>query len=296
MRFEARSAEGRALRGSLPAQLTSARRSPPCGRSIFRGCSRRSRQAGREAGSAAHAAPCRAIRAEGPRPLRPRGDAASRISVAHPALSRPHRSPRARRPAMRTDRGSAGRAGRRTANGAAHVEMGGGPTMPSANCCSGKSEVHGRQGRRRVRRICHRRRGLRPVRAIIEHYWKVWSRRRWPTITTGSSRRAHMLRENTQKVIVWGQGDVQVLRVNMDVRQIDLGLVGSWSTCGGGAAPSRRCLNAERRETAAGAAQRAARKPRPASWGRARAAACCEEDRVAARDGGWRRRPKSRNR
>jgi ribonuclease R len=87
--------------------------------------------------------------------------------------------------------------------------------------------------------------------------------RRWPTTTTASSSARTLLRgENTGKVYRLGDKvRVQVVKVDMERRQVDLGLVRSWSACAqsernrgprrsSGAEPSRaRAARAARRRT-----------------------------------------------
>ena len=89
--------------------------------------------------------------------------------------------------------------------------------------------LHGRQGRRRVRGLHHRRRGVRPVhRARSSTSSKAWcTSRRWPTTTTGSSSARTCCAARTRGK-VYRLGDkvkVQVVRVDMERRQVDLGLV-----------------------------------------------------------------------
>ena len=190
-------AEGREVRGvHLPASATaSARRSTRCGRGTSRSCSRgftgkpeekpiamlmlRTMQKARyDAGE--------------PRPLRPGGAELHALHVADPPLSGSGRPPRAARGAARPltdgareelDRGSAG-------DRAAHLRDGAPRRRRRARAAAvEEGPVHGRQGRRRVRRLHHRRRGVRPVhragRALRRRAWST--SRRWPTTTTGSS-------------------------------------------------------------------------------------------------------------
>ena len=88
--------------------------------------------------------------------------------------------------------------------------------------------LHGGQGRRRVRRLRHRRDRVRAVhragRALRRGAWST--SRRWPTTTTGSSSGRTCCAARTP-ASVYRLGDrvsVQVVKVDMERRQIDLGL------------------------------------------------------------------------
>jgi ribonuclease R len=88
--------------------------------------------------------------------------------------------------------------------------------------------VHGRQGRRRVRGLHHRRRALRLFVELVEHY--VEGLVHISSMADDYYRfveQQHVLRgENTKKVYRLGDKVlVQVVRVDMERRQVDLGLV-----------------------------------------------------------------------
>ena len=196
------------------------------------------REAARQAGGAADCVSHAAHDAEGavrerePGPLRPRGRFVHAFHVSHPPLSRSRRpSDAARAAAERLDDGARGGARGRSAGGGA-------PLLG-----------HGAARRRcRARAACSGRKcGSWPTRSATSSTAtspasprsgcsssspSTTSKgsctcRAWPTTTIGFSRRSHSLRgENTQKVYQLGDRvEVQVVRVDMDRRQIDLGLV-----------------------------------------------------------------------
>jgi ribonuclease R len=107
---------------------------------------------------------------------------------------------------------------------ARHTQMERRATMRSASCRERSEFMATRSAM--VRRLRDRRRGIRMFIELIEHLSRAWSTcRRWRTTITTVG--AHLLRgENTQKVYRLGDKvKVQVIRVDMELRQIDLGLV-----------------------------------------------------------------------
>ena len=206
----ARPAEGRAVRGVRrePRLQPRGARCTACGRGTSSAGRADRGQARGEADRLPDAADDAegAVRAGEPRALRPGRSAATRTSrrrsAAIPTSSctgccaRRRRGATPRREREELDGGSAGdraphlrarAAGRRGRARAGAVEEG---------------PLHGGQGRRRVRRLHHRRRGVRPVRRAGRALRRGARARldAWPTTTTGSSRRRTSLRgENTRQ-------------------------------------------------------------------------------------------------
>ncbi len=212
--------------GKVSSKVTPARL-PEAGRAD-------ARHARREADRLPHAADDAegALRPGQSRPLRPRGRQLHALHVAHPAVSRPGRAPHAAGiPPRRHERGARGRADRGAARGRApHLRA----RAPRRRRRAGTGAVeegplHGGQGRRRVRWLRHRAsRHSVSTSSSSSTSSRAWCTcRRWPTTTIASSTARTCCAVRT-KGKVYRLGDrvkVQVVKVDMERRQVDLGLV-----------------------------------------------------------------------
>ena len=174
-----------------------------------------------------------ALRAGEPRALRPGGVELHALHVADPPLSRPRRAPRAARGAARAlDRRSEREELERGAAGdrAPHLRDGAARRRGRARAAAvEEGQVHGRQGRRRVRGLRHRRGGVRPVhragRALRRGAGaRLDDGRRLLPVPRG---RAHAARrEHAEDLPARRQGAGAGRSASTwSVRQIDLGLV-----------------------------------------------------------------------